>query len=147
MKQADLLDVNVWVALADENHTHHQKARGYWMNQSAPKVAFTRATMLGMIRLLINPVVMQNKPFALAEAISAYKAFRALPEVIWVDEGQKAATQVDDILAQWIASNKITPHMWTDSYLASLAISTECRIVSFDGDFRRFKGLSLLHLI
>lgn len=147
MKQADLLDVNVWVALADENHTHHQKAREYWVNQSAPKIAFTRVTMLGMIRLLINPVVMQNKPFALAEAISAYKAFRALPEVIWLDEEQKTAAHVDSTLAQWAASDKLTPQVWTDSYLASLAIATECRIVSFDGDFKRFNGLSLLRLI
>jgi hypothetical protein len=26
-ESADLLDVNVWLALADENHAHHKRAR------------------------------------------------------------------------------------------------------------------------
>jgi hypothetical protein len=28
--QADLLDLNVWLALASETHTHHSQAHHYW---------------------------------------------------------------------------------------------------------------------
>jgi predicted nucleic acid-binding protein len=31
----DLPDVNVWLALVDENHPHHQTSRGYWQDQSS----------------------------------------------------------------------------------------------------------------
>jgi len=45
-----------------------------------------------------------------------------------------------------------TPHrddgflhrLCTDAYLAAFAISASCRVVSFDDDFIRFKGLSFL---
>jgi predicted nucleic acid-binding protein len=30
--------------------------------------------------------------------------------------------------------------------MAAFAISSQCRLVSFDGDFNRFAGLDFLHL-
>ena len=36
--------------------------------------------------------------------------------------------------------------LWTDAYLAAFAITTGCRLVSFDADFQRFPALLLLHL-
>jgi len=42
----DLPDVNVWLALADENHLHHPRARVYWQRESASSIAFCRATIL-----------------------------------------------------------------------------------------------------
>lgn len=38
----DLPDINVWLALADENHVHHKRARTYWQNDAPPTVAFCR---------------------------------------------------------------------------------------------------------
>lgn len=146
MSQADLLDVNVWVALVDANHNHHKLARQYWDKQSLPKIAFSRFTLTGMTRLLISPAPMRNKPFTPSEAWSAYQSIRALPEVIWISEGNETALQVDAQLAKWIANNKITPRLWTDAYLASLAITNDCRLVSFDSDFLAFKELSFLDL-
>lgn len=32
----DLPDVNVWLALADENHLHHPRALAYWRGESSP---------------------------------------------------------------------------------------------------------------
>ena len=37
----DLLDVNVWVALAVESHGHHGRAEQYWRNEADHKIAFT----------------------------------------------------------------------------------------------------------
>ena len=54
-----LLDVNVWIALAAERHTHHRVARRWFSNLLDEKLAFCRITQLGFLRLLTNRHVMQ----------------------------------------------------------------------------------------
>ena len=49
-----LLDVNVWIALAAERHTHHRVARYWFSNLQDEKLAFCRLTQLGFLRLLTN---------------------------------------------------------------------------------------------
>ena len=58
----DLLDINVWLALADENHQHHCRARLYWEKESAARLAFCRVTMLGFLRLATHPRAMNGHP-------------------------------------------------------------------------------------
>ena len=45
-----------------------------------------------------------------------------------------------------MASAELTPRLCTDAYLAALAIANGWRLVSFDRDFERFKGLERLAL-
>ena len=54
----DLLDANVWLALALEAHTHHERARTYWEQEAAPVAAFCRVTQMAFLRLLTNAAVM-----------------------------------------------------------------------------------------
>jgi predicted nucleic acid-binding protein len=56
-----LLDVNVWIALAAERHTHHRVARHWFSNLQDEKLAFCRLTQLGFLRLLTNKHVMQEE--------------------------------------------------------------------------------------
>ena len=147
MQIIDLLDINVWLALADENHTHHMRARHYWENEATQQLAFTRVTMLGLLRLLTNKAVMAGHPFTVAEAWSAYQAFRKLPEVVWIGDHSDQAIQADDILAEFSEARGFTALQWTDGHLAALAQTANCRLVSFDSDFRRYSGLSFLHLL
>ena len=42
----DLLDTNVWLALADPDHVHHPAATQYWLQQTANKAAFCRVSMI-----------------------------------------------------------------------------------------------------
>ena len=146
MLSIDLLDINVWLAFADENHMHHIRARHYWETEAVRQVAFTRTTMLGLLRLLTNKVVMAGHPFTVAEAWSAYQSFRKLPEVVWIGDQIDLAAQADDVLAEVTKARDFTPLHWTDAHLAALARVTGCRLVSFDSDFRRYKGLAFLHL-
>ena len=142
MPAADLLDVNVWLALADENHQHHERALVYWEQESGDTLAFCRVTMLSFLRLSTNQKVMAAQPFTANEAWAAYRAFRALPEVQFINEPPKfegAMAKLTD-LASFPASR------WTDSYLAALALSTNSRLVSFDADFVSVKALAFLHL-
>ena len=55
---ADLLDANVWLALAVEAHVHHGRALAYWEKESAPVSAFCRVTQLAFLRHLTNRTIM-----------------------------------------------------------------------------------------
>ena len=56
-----LPDVNVWIALAAERHTHHHAARRWFGNLQNEKLAFCRLTQMGFLRLLTNRHVMQEE--------------------------------------------------------------------------------------
>lgn len=60
----DLPDINVWLALADENHVQHKRARTYWQNDAPPTVAFCRISMIGFLRLATQSRVL-SAPFPL----------------------------------------------------------------------------------
>jgi toxin-antitoxin system PIN domain toxin len=139
----DLPDINVWLALADENHVHHGRAKRYWESESGESLAFCRITMLGLLRLSTNSRVMAGQPFLPSEAWKMYRDFRALPEVVFLAEPlsmEEAFAAVSDVTA-------FTPGCWTDDYLAALALETGCRVVSFDQDFVKFGDLSFFHLV
>lgn len=142
MSAVDLPDINVWLALADPDHEHHDRARQYWEKESAPRLAFTRVAMLGLLRLLGNRHVMKGDPFTAEEAWSAYRAFRDLPEVIFLAEPDSAESR----MRQWSGDSSFPTSHLTDAWLASVAFNTRSRLVSFDEDYRRFQGLSFLHL-
>ena len=138
----DLPDVNVWLALADTQHVHHERARRYWEQEAAREVAFCRITMLALLRLGPNARVMRGAPVTPAEAWQAYRAFRSLPEVSFLEEPR----QLEAHMAAWSERTGFPPRDWTDCYLAALAVSSNSRLVSFDHDFERFSGLDFLRL-
>jgi toxin-antitoxin system PIN domain toxin len=140
--QADLPDLNVWLALADKDHAHHARARRYWELESAAQVAFCRISMLGLLRLGTNAKAMGGQPFTPVEAWRAYRAFRALPEVTFLDEPARLEAQ----MAAWSDTANFAAQAWTDCCLASVAILSNCRLVSFDRQFSRFTGLQFLRL-
>ena len=142
MPDVDLPDLNVWLALTCEDHQHHRRARRYWESEGAPRLAFCRVTMLGLLRLATNAKVMQNRPFTPAEAWKIYRDFIALPEVSFLGE----ATDIEAQFAAYSEAADFPATRWTDAYLAAFAQGTGCRLVSFDADFHRFPGLDFLHL-
>jgi toxin-antitoxin system PIN domain toxin len=99
--------------------------------------AFCRVTALGMVRLLTNATVMGGEPLSCGDAWTAYRRFAELPEVDFVAE----PISLEGRLAEFVASDMMTPRLWTDAYLAAFAMSAGLRMVSFDSDFGRFGGL------
>lgn len=53
---------------------------------------------------------------------------------------------VEDILADWTAQGLATSRNWTDLYLGAFALAGRHRFVTFDRDFDRLPGLSVLRL-
>lgn len=138
----DLPDVNVWLALTDERHVHHQAARHYWNEQRADHIAFCRVTMLALLRLVTHPRVMSGTPFTTEEAWNIYRTYRNLPIIRFVNE----ADDLEAIFSSLTADPKFPHHLWTDAYLAAFAISSGSRLVTFDADFERFQELDVLRL-
>lgn len=138
---SDLPDVNVWLALAAEEHQHHEQARAYWNEAAAARLLFCRVTMLGLVRLLVQPKVMGRGVLDLRRALQVYQGFAETACVGWQEEPNTCG----DHLAAFLIKNPPARFL-TDAYLAAVAISANARLVSFDSDFRRFAGLRLLQL-
>lgn len=139
--QGDLPDINVWLALAVEEHPHHAAARDYWAGASAaavparvPGIWFCRVTMLGLVRLLCQPKVVGEGALALDQAFALYGRFRALPQVGLLADAEGCEARLQAL----VSAAPLPARLWTDAYLAAMAQSAGLRLVSFDADFRRF---------
>jgi toxin-antitoxin system PIN domain toxin len=139
----DLPDLNVWLALAWPDHSHHHQALHYWEQQAAEQVLFCTVTALGLVRLVGQPKLMGAAVKTAAEASALLDAFCQQPGVSMGSADEHAGWEV---FHQLLNSAELPPRLCTDAYLAALAIANGWRLVSFDRDFERFEGLDRLVL-
>jgi toxin-antitoxin system PIN domain toxin len=137
----DIPDINVWLALVDENHMHHAAALDYWHRQRADELAFCRITMLGLLRLSTQTRVL-SRTLTNGEAWAIYQRYLATAQVKFLAE----PLNLELHLAALTLTTDLPNRLWTDAYLAALALAVNARLVSFDSDFQRFAGLDFLHL-
>jgi len=137
----DLLDVNVWLALADADHKHHAVARDYWLKLDAPLLAFCRISMLGFLRLSTQPKVLSFTP-SMREAWNLYRQYLSDPRVVFINEPQDFETSMENLTY----APGFVHRLWTDAYLAALAVASGSRLVSLDSDFQTFNDLNFLQL-
>jgi hypothetical protein len=137
---ADLLDVNVWLALAVEGHPQHKAALKAWSQLTRP--SFCRLTQLGLLRLLCNPRVMGGAVLEPAAAWEAYQHLTHGGAAEFVDE----PAGLDARLKHFANGAKAARDFWTDAYLAAFARCAGLRLVSFDSGFTRYKELAFLIL-
>jgi toxin-antitoxin system PIN domain toxin len=141
--RGDLPDVNVWLALAVQEHPHHEQAQRYWASSPAPGPAlgslgpdrwFCRVTMLGLVRLLCQPRAVGPGALDLRAAWQLYTQYRSLPRIGLLSEPGSC----DDELRTLVSAVPLPARLWTDAYLAALARASGLRLVTFDRDFERF---------
>ena len=65
-------DVNVWIALAVAEHTHHAAAQK-WLDTGEGSVVFCRVTQMGLLRLLTNQSALGSDTFSTANAWGAFE--------------------------------------------------------------------------
>ena len=141
MTPFDLLDVNVWLALAYPGHTHHAAAKNYWSGAGA-QPAFCRVSMQGFLRLVTQAAVMGPAAHTPEEAWSIYAAHLASGRTLFLHEPATLEEQVQ----RYTTKADFNLRDWTDAWLAGFAVAAGCRLVSFDGGFKRYEGLDFLHL-
>ena len=140
-----LCDSNVFVALAVEQHVHHERAAAWFSSLSADSnICFCRATQLSFLRLLTIKIAPDYHPLTNAEAATCYERLLADPLVEIAPEPESL-----DILWPHLATrDTASPKLWMDAYLAAFAITGGFRLVTLDRDFQQFAphGLDLLLL-
>jgi len=129
-----LADVNVWFALAVEEHQHHWHARTWW--EETPGVfGFVRTTQLGLLRLLTSSGPMRGQPLTNEQAWAVWDGFLA-------DDRVRVFADLPALEEQFRAFAKgpqPSPKVWVDAYLAAHAAANEAVLVSFDQAVARYK--------
>ena len=133
-----LVDVNVWIAMAIEDHeAHHAAVR--WATNAAPESAvFCRVTQLVVLRLLTNSRILKQNACGMREAWDVYDRMCAAPFVRGLmSEPANLTGQLKTLTNRNSPSTKL----WTDAYLAAFAIQGDLILVTFDKAFRQFADL------
>ena len=137
----DLPDVNVWLALAIEEHPHHRAAAAYWDRDARIPKYFCRISAMSLVRLLTHPKLMGDKPLSLSKSWALYRSFANLPGVSMLPEPDGLDTELAGLVTP-----RLPARLFTDAYFASLAKKAALRLVTFDKDFERFDQLLALRL-
>ncbi|HEV2350109.1 MAG TPA: TA system VapC family ribonuclease toxin [Terriglobia bacterium] len=132
-----LPDINVWVALVSDRHVHHRMARDWFTATRPGGTAFCRVTQMGLLRLLTNSRVMAEDALNQRRAWAVYEQLARDPRVLF-------ALEPPDIEPVWkkLTQSSFAPTpLWTDAYIAALALVHNFQVVSFDKGFKKIAGL------
>ena len=120
-----LLDVNVLIALLDENHTHHPAVSGWFAEHIEDGWASCPITQNGCVRIVSQP----KYPNALgvAEAVSRLRAAVSTP---WHRFIADDISLLDEVVVDH--RELLGPRQLTDVYLLALAVAHDVRLVTLD---------------
>lgn len=138
-----LADVNVWIALAYDEHVHHETALEWFATTKSDatlhQITFCRVTEMGLLRLLTNTHVMRADVRSPAAAWAALHTFYQDPRVQFMAEPE-------GLEASWRIATRhhySGVNFWTDAYLSAFAEKAGYTLVTFDRGFRRYSGLKV----
>ena len=140
MTRPALVDVNVLLPLLLPQHPVHAAARQWLGLQAKNTTRYALPVQLGVLRLLSQPRVMGNRAL-LPEA--ALQTWADLVDAADMQELVAPQPQHALLLRQCVAGRVATPNLWTNAWLAALAMATNSTMVTFDHGFRGFTGLQL----
>jgi uncharacterized protein len=137
-----LFDVNVLIALLDENHVHHAKARAWIEAHGELGWSSCAITINGCVRIMSNPSYPNAVP--LAEVISRLReaTHHAGHESLDCD-----VSLLDDL--RFDPSRLLASSQLTDIYLLGLAVAHRHSLVTFDTriSLLAVQGASSEHLV
>jgi toxin-antitoxin system PIN domain toxin len=133
-----LLDVNVWLALAFQRHTHHPAA-ARWFGRTAAGCVFCRLTQAGFLRLATSASAIGPAAVKMADAWRAYDIFRADPKILYADE----PAGLESVWRTNTQNLSFSPKVWNDAYLAAFAQLAGLEVVTFDQGFAQFSKIKL----
>lgn len=120
-----LLDVNVLIALLDENHLHHTAASGWLEEHIAEGWASCPITQNGCVRVLSQPTY--PNAIGVAEAISLLREATSTRHHQFVADD---ASLLDSALVN--GQQLLSARQITDVYLLALAVAHDMRFVTLD---------------
>jgi uncharacterized protein len=135
---AALCDVNLLLALVIDKHTHHAAAVGWLQGKAAGEARICRLTQIGLLRLLNSPAVMQDD---VLDTVGSWEVWYRLLGHASFHFVSTEPTGLDTVFARFTGSQRFTPYLWTDAYLAAYACATRLTLVTLDRGCERFPGL------
>jgi hypothetical protein len=135
-----LADVNVWVAIADQNHLHHSAARSWFLTQDRQQICFCRFTQMGLLRLLTNRKVMGAEVLSQRGAWGVIDQFMANHRVRYVEEPAGVTAVFRELTQSTLASHGA----WSDAYIAAVALCGGLTAVSFDSVFNKLAPTAVI---
>ena len=120
-------DVNVWLALATEEHVHSAAARTWWQEETGD-IAFSRFTQLGFLRLLTTAAAMDGKAISMREAWRVFDRFFDDDRVVFAAE----PVDIETAFRKNAAGHRSSPKLWADAWLLAFAQTALGTLVTFD---------------
>jgi toxin-antitoxin system PIN domain toxin len=133
-----VVDLNLLLYTINSDAKHHEPALRWWeaaINGDEP-IGLPWVVLLGFLRITTNTAIFPH-PLDVEAASAKVGAWLALATTRIVREKDAHWDVLRSLLAESGAAGNLT----TDAHLAALAITHGAVLVSFDGDFARFKGL------
>jgi len=136
-------DKNVVFALLVGNHSHHATAWEWWENREDTSVGLCLLVRLGVLRLLTDARAMEGSPVPPGDGIEAWDALKSDPRTFSLPLPEQAH---DIAFRRIVRGREPSPNLWTDAWLAALAVSLGIGLTSFDADFHSFQLAAFEHL-
>lgn len=136
MIRQNLLDLNVLIALTDDEHVHRDRAKRWFLSSGKDNWGICPLTEAGFIRVTTNPA-MQAAAITMEKAIAILQSLRSNPGYrYWPISGTESWIDVTAPFA-----TRITGHQQVaDAYLLGLAIKNDGVLVTFDRGLRYMAG-------
>ena len=133
-----LLDANVLIAAASQNHPHHPVARSFIQTARSRgvRLCLTTITAMAFLRIMTH-AKLHAQPLNVTQAIQWLQALERSSNLSWLHPELGHLERLLK-LAPRLGGNLIN-----DAHLAALGLEHGATLVSFDRDFEQFRGLSL----
>jgi toxin-antitoxin system PIN domain toxin len=133
-----LVDANVLLYAVNSDTDHHAESRA-WLDGAlggAEPVGFSWIVLLAFLRVSTNRAALPD-PLSVEAAAGQVRTWCSAPAAVIVEPTLRHA----DILAGLLEPTGTAGNLVNDAHLAALATEHAATIVTFDGDFGRFRGV------
>ncbi|MBN1961353.1 MAG: PIN domain-containing protein [Deltaproteobacteria bacterium] len=134
-----LLDINVWLALVFEVHTHHKNAVAWFNTAEKDSVAFCRLTQQGFLRLATNNTIFSDAALNLTDAWRCYDMLLDDERVCFLNE----LPGLEDCWRKHTKQRSKSHHVWNDAYLIAFAETADIELVTFENGFSSYNSNDL----
>ena len=135
-----IADANVLLPVLVDGHMHRPPALAWWDACADDEVGFCMPVRMALLRLLTNIRVMGSAILRPVEAWDAVEQLATDPRVSLIQQmpAGHAKAWRDNVVRR-----EPSPNLWTDAWLAALARTSDCEMVTFDRGFRSFAKLTV----
>jgi len=135
-----LIDVNVALPLLIPQHVAHRTARDWIDAYSRTEIFWAWPTQLGVLRLLSQPRLMGSGAMLPEQALDSWDRLTA---AAGMQQIRKIPPDHAQHLSRLVRGRAASLNIWTDAWLAALALSLDLEMATFDRGFGSFTGLKL----